>query len=75
MPMGRDQFFNAEQVQALGAGLMLMPDADVPAIIAAARDILDDGDRKAAAKQMANAISGYGGASEAVAALERLTER
>ncbi|HEY5858104.1 MAG TPA: nucleotide disphospho-sugar-binding domain-containing protein [Aldersonia sp.] len=31
-PMGRDQFFNAEQVQALGAGRMLRPDSSSDAI-------------------------------------------
>ncbi len=73
VPMGRDQFFNAEQVQALGTGRMLVPDADVDTIAAAAREILDDASCRAAAKQMAVTISGYGGASEAVAALERLS--
>ena len=41
-PMGRDQFFNAEQVQALGAGRMLMPDSSSDAIAQAATDILAD---------------------------------
>ncbi|MBA3394595.1 MAG: glycosyltransferase family 1 protein [Deltaproteobacteria bacterium] len=71
-PMGRDQFFNAEQVQALGAGRMLMPGADVSSITQAAREILNDAPCQAAAKQMAITISGYAGASGAVAALERL---
>jgi MGT family glycosyltransferase len=74
-PMGRDQFFNAEQVQSLGAGRMLMPDADVSAITEAARGILDDASCRAAAKQMAITISGYGGAADAVTALERLSAR
>jgi MGT family glycosyltransferase len=72
-PMGRDQFFNAQQVQALGAGRMLPPDADVSAIIDAAREILDDATCQAAAKQLAITISGYGGAADAVTALERLS--
>jgi UDP:flavonoid glycosyltransferase YjiC (YdhE family) len=71
-PMGRDQFFNAEQVQALGAGRMLMPDAGSDAIAAAAQDILDDGRFAAGAQQMATAISHYGGSAAAVAALEAL---
>ena len=73
MPMGRDQFFNAEQVQTLGAGQMLMSDAEVSAIVDAARAILDDASCRAVAKQMAITISGYGGASDAVNALEALT--
>jgi UDP:flavonoid glycosyltransferase YjiC (YdhE family) len=71
-PMGRDQFFNAEQVQALGAGRMLMPDSSSDAIAQAATDILGDDRFTAGAKQMAVAIGGYGGATEAAAALESL---
>ena len=71
-PMGRDQFFNAEQVQALGAGRMLMPDSSSDAIAQAATDILGDDRFKAGAKQLAVAIGGYGGAGEAAAALEAL---
>jgi len=72
-PMGRDQFFNAEQVQALGAGRMLMPDSSSDEIAQAATEILGDDRFKAGAKQMAVAIGGYGGASEAAAALEALS--
>jgi UDP:flavonoid glycosyltransferase YjiC (YdhE family) len=71
-PMGRDQFFNAEQVQTLGAGRMLMPDSSSAAIAQAATDILEDDRFKAHAKQMAVTISGYGGATTAAAALESL---
>lgn len=71
-PMGRDQFFNAEQVQALGAGRMLMPGSSSEAIAQAATDILGDDRFKAGAKQMAVVIGGYGGAAAAAAALESL---
>ena len=71
-PMGRDQFFNAERVHALGAGRMLMPDSTSDAIAQAATDILEDGRFEAGAKQLAVAISGYGGAREAAVALEAL---
>jgi MGT family glycosyltransferase len=73
IPMGRDQFFNAEQVQALAAGRMLMPDSSSESIARAATDILGDDRMKAGAKQMAVAIAGYGGAAAAAAALESLT--
>jgi MGT family glycosyltransferase len=73
MPMGRDQFFNAERVQTLGAGRMLIADVEVSAIVDAARAVLDDASCRAVAKQMAITISGYGGASDAVNALEALT--
>jgi UDP:flavonoid glycosyltransferase YjiC (YdhE family) len=71
-PMGRDQFFNAERVQALGAGLMLMPDSSSDAIAQAATDILGDGRFEAGANRMAVAIGRCGGAGEAAAALETL---
>jgi MGT family glycosyltransferase len=71
-PMGRDQFFNAEQVQTLGAGRMLLPDADSDAIALAAKDILADSHFAAEAKRMADAIGGYGGAARAAVALEAL---
>lgn len=71
-PMGRDQFFNAGQVQALGAGRMLMPDSSSDAIARAAMDILADERCTAGAKQLAVAIGGYGGASQAATALEAL---
>jgi UDP:flavonoid glycosyltransferase YjiC (YdhE family) len=72
VPMGRDQFFNAEQVHAIGAGRMLMPDSSSEAIAQAATDILGDDRLHAGAKQMAVAIGGYGGATAAAAALESL---
>ena len=71
-PMGRDQFFNAERVQELGAGRMLMPDSDSDAIAAAATEILLDGRYTDSAKRMAVVISGYGGAAQAADALEAL---
>jgi MGT family glycosyltransferase len=71
-PIGRDQFFNAERVQTLGAGRMLMPDADSDAIALAAKDILADSRFTAEAKRMADAIGGYGGAARAATALENL---
>ena len=71
-PMGRDQFFNAERVQALGAGRMLMPDSSADAIAQAAAEILADDDYTAAAKHTAVMMGAYGGATDAVAALEAL---
>jgi UDP:flavonoid glycosyltransferase YjiC (YdhE family) len=71
-PMGRDQFFNAERVESLGAGRMLMPDSSSDAIAQAATDILEDDRYKDGAKHMAVALSAYGGAIEAAAALEAL---
>lgn len=71
-PMGRDQFFNAERVQELGAGRMLMPDSGSSTIAEAATEILRDGRYTDAAKRLAAAIAGYGGAAQAADALEAL---
>ena len=72
-PMGRDQFFNAEQVEALeGTGRMLMPDSSSEAIAQAAAEILGDDRFNAGAKQLAVAIGELGGAAAAAAALESL---
>lgn len=73
--MGRDQFFNAEQVQTLCAGRMLTPDSSPAAIAHAAMDILADGRYRACAQQMAVAIDSDGGAAQAAAALETLRTR
>ena len=70
--MGRDQFFNAGQVEALGAGRMLTADSTSDAIAQAAKDILGDDRYLTGAKQMAVAMRGYGGAAQAAAALEAL---
>lgn len=73
VPMGRDQFFNADRVAALGAGLMLPPDADADAVAGAATTVLNDGRFRDAARDMAATIATYGGAVGAVTQLESLT--
>ena len=72
IPMGRDQFFNAEMVQVLGAGRMLMPDADQATIAQATLEVLNDASFGVAAKRMAGTIADCSGAAGAVAALEGL---
>ena len=72
LPMGRDQFFNAGQVQTLGVGRMLMADSSTEEIAQAAMDILGEDHFTTGAKHMAVAIGGYGGAAMAAAALESL---
>ena len=75
VPMGRDQFFNAERVEALGAGLMLPPGADAVAVAGAATTVLNDGRFRDAAGRMAATIAGYDGAVGAVTELEALARR
>lgn len=72
VPMGRDQFFNAERVAQLGAGLMLMPDSESSAIAAAVEAVLAGPEFAAAAKRLAISFSAYPGARGAVDALEGL---
>ncbi len=71
-PMGRDQFFNAEQVQTFGAGLMVMPDAEPGVIGDAVLAVLGDASFGVAAKRMAGVIADCSGAAGAVTALEAL---
>jgi UDP:flavonoid glycosyltransferase YjiC (YdhE family) len=71
-PMGRDQFFNAARVEALGAGRMLMPDCSSKEIAQIAMEVVSEERFKAGAEHMARAISGYGGAAQAAAALGAL---
>lgn len=73
LPMGRDQFFNGSRVQALGAGTMVGPGTEADGIADAVRALLDKGSTaRDGAKRMAAVISGYGGASDAVAEIERV---
>ncbi|HJR26047.1 MAG TPA: glycosyltransferase [Acidimicrobiales bacterium] len=71
LPMGRDQFFNAAMVERLGAGVVLDAAAPASAIAAAVQEVLGGDGHRAAAEQFAKVISGCGGATEAVAALEQ----
>jgi UDP:flavonoid glycosyltransferase YjiC (YdhE family) len=72
MPMGRDQFFNAAMVERLGAGRVIDAIADAATISEELQAVLGDPAARAAAKRVAGAIAGYGGASEAVRELERV---
>lgn len=75
VPMGRDQFFNAAMVERLGAGRVVMMDADADALRAEVQAVLDDPQAKAAAKAMAGVIAGYGGGADAIRELEALATR
>jgi MGT family glycosyltransferase len=70
LPMGRDQFFNAMRVEALGAGRTLPADADAATIAEAITTLLSDDAARSGAKRMATVIAGYGGATEAVREIE-----
>lgn len=72
MPMGRDQFFNAQRVAELGAGRIVASDADGSLIADAVTEVLADATLREGAKRMATDIAAYGGAAGAVAELERL---
>jgi UDP:flavonoid glycosyltransferase YjiC (YdhE family) len=73
VPLGRDQFFNADRVAALGAGLMLPPGSDAAAVASATTTVLNDGRFRDAAGRLAATIATYGGAAGAVHQLEALT--
>lgn len=72
VPIGRDQFFNAARVEAIGAGAMLPPAADAAAIAQAATALLESADAAAGARRMARIIGGYGNGAAAVVRLENV---
>jgi MGT family glycosyltransferase len=75
MPMGRDQFFNAMRVEALGAGRMIAADSPPDLIRQSVEALLGDAGALAGAKQAAEMIASYGGGEDAVRELERLAAR
>ena len=72
MPMGRDQFFNAARVEALGAGLTVSVDADAATILDTVRTALDDRSLWANAQHLAGLVATYQGESDAVKRVEQL---
>jgi UDP:flavonoid glycosyltransferase YjiC (YdhE family) len=72
IPLGRDQFFNAARVEALGAGRCAAADADTTVLAHTVAAALEDTSLRAGAQCMAAAIASYQGGAAAVPALERL---
>jgi UDP:flavonoid glycosyltransferase YjiC (YdhE family) len=72
VPLGRDQFFNASRVEAIGAGRVVHSDAGGQTIADAARALIDDAAARAAASRMAATIAGYRNGEAAMLELEDL---
>jgi UDP:flavonoid glycosyltransferase YjiC (YdhE family) len=72
VPLGRDQFFNASRVAALGVGRVLDANADEDAIAAAVRAVLDDGEMRHAARRWPDVIAAYRRGDSAIAEIEDL---
>lgn len=66
LPMGRDQFFLAQRVEELGAGLQLPSGSSPEDVSAAVRTVLDDPRFAVAARRIAVEIATYGGVEAAV---------
>jgi UDP:flavonoid glycosyltransferase YjiC (YdhE family) len=75
MPMGRDQFFNAARVEALGAGITIGVDAQASAIRDAVRIALENRSLQSNARHLAGLIATYQGESDAIARIETLRLR
>jgi UDP:flavonoid glycosyltransferase YjiC (YdhE family) len=74
LPLGADNFVNAERVAAAGAGQRLLPaEVSAGAIRAGVRALLGEPRYRAAADAIAAEIAAMPDAAEAVRALERLT--
>jgi UDP:flavonoid glycosyltransferase YjiC (YdhE family) len=74
VPIGRDQFFNAARVEAVGAGRAIPSDADTKMISEMVELLLEDHSARANAKRMATVIAAYDGAADAAAALQLLAK-
>ena len=72
VPVGRDQFFNAARVEAIGAGRALPPTCDAAAIAQAATALLADAGAAAGARRMATIIARCGDGAAAVERVERV---
>jgi UDP:flavonoid glycosyltransferase YjiC (YdhE family) len=72
LPFGRDQFFNASRVEAIGAGRTIAADADADLIARAIDTLLGDNDARAAARGFSRVIAAYRGGADALSAVERL---
>jgi hypothetical protein len=73
LPLGRDQGFIAQRVQALGAGLAAPPDASASALTTAITALLNDRSYRRAAQHVATAIREAGpGAANAATELEAI---
>ncbi len=73
LPMGADQPWNGDRCTALGVARVLDPIAASPASIAEAlRDVLEDGNFAARARELGAAWAALPGPETALAALERL---
>jgi MGT family glycosyltransferase len=70
MPMGRDQFFNAAQVEALGAGMTIAVETDATAIAEVVRRALEDQTLRSNTRHLAGLVATYGGEADAVAEIE-----
>ena len=74
VPMGRDQFFNAMRVEALGAGAVADP-AWPDSIAGSVTALLGHGSTaREGAKRMAAVIGSYGGAMGAAEQIERMAD-
>ena len=73
MPMGRDQHFNAAQVERLEAGRSISDDGARWPSPRPTCAILSDRRARANARHLAGVLAGYGGATDATAALAQLT--
>jgi UDP:flavonoid glycosyltransferase YjiC (YdhE family) len=72
VPLGRDQFFNAARVAALGVGRVLDANADEHAIADAVRMVLADDEMRRAARRWPDVIAAYRRGEAVMAEIDRL---
>jgi MGT family glycosyltransferase len=75
MPMGRDQFFNAARVEALGVGVTVSADADASTVRDTVGAALDDRSLSVNAQHLAGLVATYERERDAVTRIEELVPR
>jgi UDP:flavonoid glycosyltransferase YjiC (YdhE family) len=75
LPLGREQFFNADRVQAIGAGEVVSAEANDAELHNAAKTVLTTTRYRAAAATMAATIARYGNGTQAIEAIEGLLQQ
>jgi UDP:flavonoid glycosyltransferase YjiC (YdhE family) len=66
VPLGRDQPFNADRVEALGLGTVLAPNSSTDELRQAIQDLLDDEEVRERAGHFSRSIEAHPGLEDAL---------
>lgn len=74
-PLGRDQAFNAERVEALGVGVIVEPESSTGVLSQAIADILKDPEIRNRAQSLSRNLQTHAGLAEALTAIDTNSQR